>query len=179
MKIDSKSRSRLKITLSATEIFDYFGSFKDIRYDNENARAALGSILKKGLEASNFALSSGKLNIKVYPTDSGGCDIYFIAAGKRRLKKISKIIIFEFENCEDMLSALEQLKINIGDNIMVSVYRNGGLYRILINDRYITRKGLKTLLEYAKRIINEKFAAAKTKEHWRKICDNTPIGKII
>ncbi len=177
MIIDSKGR-QLKITLTATEICDYFGSFKEIRYDNARSRAALGSILLRAMENSDFSLSADRLSIKVYPTHSGGCDIYFILGGGRRLLRSDYPYIYEFENCEDMLSFCEQIK-RIKDDMLLSIYRNEGLYRIIIDSRDMSRRLLKLGTEFAVSIIHKRFSLAKTKEHWHKICGNTPVKQII
>ncbi|MBE6766162.1 MAG: adaptor protein MecA [Clostridia bacterium] len=178
MQIVSNTHRQLKITLSAIEICDYFGTFKDIRYDNARSRAALGDILRQGIEATDFRLDSGRLSIKVYPTQSGGCNIYFTIGTARRLKKTDKAYIYEFSSCEDMLSACEQIKLHIG-NIPLSLYYNHKTYRAIISGDYLSRRMMRIGSEYAEKIISERYEAEKTREHWRKICDNTPIGKII
>ena len=176
MQIDSVSRRQLKITLSATEIYDYFGTYKDIRYDNENSRAALGAILKKGIEETGYALSSGKLSIKVLPTDTGGCSIYFTLCVGKKLKKARKDYIYEFKSCEDMLSACEQIKLHL-KGTRLSIYRQADAYRIITSDMCRTLMRIGT--EYAFSVIHGKHEAEKTKEHWQKLCNNTPVEKII
>lgn len=177
MIIDSKGR-QLKITLTAAEICDYFGSFREIRYDNPRSRAALGNILLRAMEDTDFALSADKLSIKVYPTISGGCDIYFILGRAKRLSRSDFPYIYEFENCEEMLAFCEQIK-RLTDEILLSIYESDGHYRVIIDSRDMSKRILKLGTEFAAAIIHKRFNATKTKEHWRKICDNTPVKKII
>ncbi len=178
MIIDSNRQRQLKITLSATEICDYFGSFDEIRYDNARARAALGDILLRAMEGSDFRLCSDKLSIKVYPTRSGGCNIYFILGTRRRLTRTDNSYIYEFDCCEDMLSACEQIK-RIKKDITLSIYRLDKRYRVIIEGRQMSRLLLKIGTEYAKQILHSRFDASKTKEHWHSVCDNTPVNRII
>ncbi len=177
MIIDS-DRRQLKITLSATEICDYFGSFEDIRYDNAKARLALGNILRRAMEDTDFKLCSERLSIKVFPTQSGGCNIYFILGGGRRLMRVDRLYIYDFADCEDMLRACEQIK-RISADILLSIYTKDARYRVIIEELKMNRRLLKIGSEFAEHILSGRQSISKTKEHWHKICDNTPVGKII
>ncbi len=179
MLIDANKEKQLKITLSAVEICDYFGSFQDIRYDNKKARAALGSILLNAMDSSDFRLRGNRLVIKVFPTQSGGCTIYFILEDKKRFFRTEKCYIYEFSNCEDMLLTCEQIKKLSTRETPVSIYSLGGIFRLIIEGKYMCKAIFMLGPEYSTKVIAKNTEAHKTKEHWHKICDNTPVSNII
>ncbi|MBR3593993.1 MAG: hypothetical protein IKL44_04875 [Clostridia bacterium] len=173
------TQKQLKITLSAVEICDYFGSFSDIRYDNMHSRAALGKILKKAMDSTDFSLSSGRLSIKVFPTPSGGCDIYFILSSSNRLAMIKRPYIYEFHGCENMLSVCEQLKFLVHKDLRVSLFEKDGAYRIAFAPSCMCKKIMRICSEYMGRAVKGRYEAEKTREHWHTLCDNTPVSTII
>lgn len=179
MLVDSKTRGQLKITLSAAEICDWFGSFKDIRYDNKRARAALGEILLTAMRSSDFTLTNDRLFIKVFPTDSGGCNIFFLLGKSRRLHRVTHNYIYEFESCDDMLSACNQLALNGAKNTPVCIFHRGGRYRMLLDESRICKSAKQILAEYSARFYKDIIIKNKTQEYWQKICENTPVKEII
>ncbi len=179
MHIDAKKERQLKITLSAVEICDYFGSFKDICYSNKKARAALGSILLNAMDASDFKLEGKRLVIKVFPTSSGGCTIYFILRDKKRFYRTEKCYIYEFSDCEDMLLACEQIEKLSKPNTPVSLYSHNGIFRLIIDGKYMCKTIFMLGPEYSTKVIAKSIETQKTKEHWHKICVNTPVNEII
>ena len=98
MLYDLVDNREILVTLSAVEICDYFGSFEDLRYDNKNAKAALGNILKQALYETDFNLSGERLFIKVRPNSNGGCTIRFTVSprNKRTLHHKKRTYIYEF-----------------------------------------------------------------------------------
>ena len=181
MLYDLVDNRELLVTLSAVEICDYFGSFEDLRYANKNAKAALGSILKQALCETDFNLSGERLFIKVRQRSDGGCTIRFtITPRKRRtLHHKKRIYIYEFLSCEDLLLTCEQIKKHGSDKTRVDLFRNGNVYRLLINEEYINRSVLALGYEYCDGIYKDDTLVEKTKEYWQTICTNTPINKII
>ncbi len=180
MLVDLKRGKQLKITLSAVEICDYFGSFEEMRYDNAKTKAALGNILLRATDSTGFVLSGKRLLIKVFPTVTGGCTIYFTVTGeKKRYRRIKKAYIYEFYCCENMLLVCEQIKRLSTKSSSVSLYNNGNSYRMIIPEGVMCRAVLALGPEYADRVMTDSLEAEKTKEHWRALCVNTPVSQII
>lgn len=181
MLYDVLGESQIKITLSAVEICDYFGSFEDLRYDNAKARTALGNILLKAMGETDFSLSGERLYIKVVPTENGGCTICFLVSDrkKRRMHRSHRFYIYEFSKCEDLLITCEQIKNLSHTDIPLSLYENDGKYRLFIPKNSVCRAVLALGPEFAERILSSDSDFEKTKEHWHCICANTPISKII
>lgn len=169
MLVDRTGENRLKITLSAIEICDYFGSFKDIRYDNPRARSALGDILLQATDSKHFLSGKERLYIRVFPTRSGGCIIYFLAEGHTK----DEYAVLQFACTDDMLSACKQLSLK-KKNTVVEIYESGGLYRIIMPAAHAA--GIEA--EFAEMHFSEASEREKTREHWHKICDGTPVDKI-
>lgn len=179
MLVDSKTEGQLKITLSAVEVCDWFGSFNDIRYDSQKGRRALSAILLTAMESSDFRLNKERLFIKVFPTETGGCDIFFTLAHAKRLHRTERCYIYEFACCEDMLSALEEVMSSTHKDTPVSVYGNKGKYRIFLNAGQLSKKVALMLAEYASLVHKSPLIKEKTQEYWQKICESTPVNKII
>ncbi len=181
MLYDLVGQRELLVTLSAVEICDYFGSFQDLRYDNKDAKAALGNILRQALYETDFNLSGERLFIKVRPTCDGGCTICFTVSRrkKRTLHRIKRTYIYEFLCCEHMFLMCEQIKKLSRHDTSVSIYRNDSTYRMLIKEEDINRAVLALGPEYSDYIYTDHTETEKTKEYWCKVCTNTPICKII
>lgn len=181
MLYDLLGECGLKITLSAVEICDYFGSFEELRYDNENARAALGCILKQAVCETDFSLSGERLFIKVRPTEQGGCTICFTVTErkKRKLRPSYRTYIYEFCGCENMLLACEQIKRLSHTDTPLCIYRRGDTYRLLIEEKHVNRAILALGPEFSQRVLTTHKDSEKTKEHWCAVCTNTPVSKII
>lgn len=167
MTVDRTEENRLKITLSAIEIYDYFGSFKDIRYDNPRARSALGNLLLRATDSRRFLKGRRRLYIKVFPTKGGGCVIYFTAEGRANCKNA----VLHFCSCEALLSGCEQIAKENGDTA-AELYELNGSYRLILPARAALGG------EWTDGCYTSDFEYEKTKEHWHKICDNTPLRKI-
>lgn len=177
MRIIERQKSRLKISLSHTEIVDYFGSICDIRYDNPKARAVLGNLLISMTDDS-FLKNSKKLTIKVFPEARGGCTIYFIASPKaQRYRRVDSTYILEFSGCEELLAACDQLR-QRDATLPCSIYENGGRYRLMLCSEFFTQKIMYIALEYAERLFFSIKEKEKTREHWQTICQNTPVKTV-
>ncbi len=168
MTVDRTEENRLKITLSAIEIYDYFGSFKDIRYDNPRARSALGDLLLRATDSRRFLRGRRRLYIKVFPTKGGGCVIYFTAEGRADCENA----VMHFSSCDALLSACGQMA-KENSNVAVGLYESDGCYRLILPRRAASNCG-----EWSDGCYISDFECEKTKEHWHKICDNTPLYKI-
>ena len=179
MLVDSKTKGQIKITLSAVEICDWFGSFKDIRYDNKKSRAALGALLLAAMDSSDFKLTRDRLFIKVLPTESGGCDIFFTLGNIKRLYRIAHNYIYEFACCDDMLSACSQLRLNGAKNATICIFHKGGKYRILLDESRLCKNAKRILAEYSVCCYKDDIIKNKTQEYWQKICENTPVKKLL
>ena len=165
MTVDKTEENRLKITLSAVEIYDYFGSFKEIRYDNPRARTALGALLRRATDSRRFLYGRRRLYIKVLPTKGGGCVIYFVTEGHKK----DAPAVLQFSGCGELLSACEKISKNFADTV-AALYESGGRYRLLLPQGVCT-----AALEFVEGCYFSDFEREKTKEHWHKICDNTPL----
>lgn len=173
MVISTRNR-QLRITLSAAEICDYFGSYKNIRPDSVQARAAMGSILKTASAGTGLNFGGEKLTVRVFPSASGGCTICFTPDFEK-----TEYAFFEFADCEDMLLACEQLCRQTNKNMRISIFQKDGKYRIITNGKIPDGAFMLLSAEYAEKTLKSREDAEKTKEYWHCVCANTPIGQII
>ncbi len=173
MVINTRNR-QLRITLSAAEICDYFGSYKNIRPDSAHARAAMSSILKTASAGAGISFGGEKLTVRIFPAASGGCTICFTADFDK-----TEYAVYEFADCEDMLLACEQLCRLTNQNMRLSIFQKDGKYRIMADKEIPAYTFSLISAEYAEKTLKSQKDAEKTKEHWHCICVNTPIDQII
>lgn len=70
------SESKLKVTLSATDMKSLSLSCEDIDYDNTETRRAFWSILDEAKHKTGFDAAANRVFIQVYPSKGGGCELY-------------------------------------------------------------------------------------------------------
>ena len=174
MRVSVCQNRLLKIHLSAVEIFDYFGSYDDIRYDNPLARSVLGRLLCTAADGMVFLKDAKRLTIKVFPEEKGGCAIHYIASPKiKRYRRASEGFLLEFSSCENLLRFCERI-LSLGANPPCSVFRSDFRYRMII-DGVCSKE---TAAEYADCIFRSFSEKQKTREHWQRVCQNTPVKTI-
>lgn len=68
---------KLKVSLTQKDLEEMGISYESIDYSDENTRKALVSLLEKGRAQTGFNPRRAKLYIEVFPSQDGGCVIYY------------------------------------------------------------------------------------------------------
>lgn len=75
------SDSKLKIMLTTDDMREYALDCSTLDYDNTETRRAFWSILDEAKHRTGFDAASEKVFVQVYPSRSGGCEMYVTKLG--------------------------------------------------------------------------------------------------
>lgn len=173
---------QLRVILSEAETIKYNIDCVFFEYGSKKADKALVSVLKIAASTVGFKTDSIKYLIEIYPVFDGGCEIFYIPDRQSNKKRISAIIkhhdesflIYEFEDCEDMLSSIEMLyRQNLYKYIESSLFELNNRYRLLLSGTEYN--GIPSLCEFCKRYFTRCIDRAKTLEYWNLIAKDTAI----
>lgn len=178
----------LKVGLSEAETIHY--SVNELLFSGGTAfGAALMALYENAAAKSGFKTSAETLCVEIYPSQNGGCEVWFCPDKRRRIKlravacKTANRLTAEFHSSSALIGAISFL----------SQYKSGCPYGVLYGYgrcyRLITfpcsrseMAGLKArLMPFADRIFDSAAAAAATEEHCEMLCDDAieKIGAVI
>lgn len=192
------SDTKLKVMLSASDMQKYELDNETIDYDNTETRRAFWQILDEAKHKTGFDAASEKVFIQVYPSRSGGCEMYVTKlgalssalTGDALSRKTSfsmlrgRIGIYHFDNLEDVITVckkLKELKYSLESGLYLS---DSGGYDLVIHERLhssIMKPGsiseYSFIEEYAKRR-HGIIELAYIKEHGRCIEEKEAVEKL-
>ncbi len=104
---------KLKVMLTKEDLADLSLTCDTIDYDNTETRRAFWSILDEAKHKTGFDAAKDKVYVQVYPSRSGGCEIYVTRLSEGTASApvsfckslFPERTLFRFEKLEDMLSA--------------------------------------------------------------------------
>lgn len=175
---------QLRVILSKAEMEKYNIDYEIFENGSKKADKALVSILKLASYKARFNTDAVKFFIEIFPNLSGGCEIFF-TPDKFSKKRISAVVkrsnvhsqMFEFCDCDDMLSAIELLyESGIHNYIKSSLFENLGKYRLFLFGDDINLSTV--LLEFTSKQNTSNIAKAKTCEYWNPISLDNAINLI-
>lgn len=171
MDIQPVSNNKFIVGLSNDDMVELNITYDEMDYSNIETRRVIWTILDNVRRDTGRDVDpSGNLMIEVAPNPSGGCLMMFTVAngsGKNSQTVVSKINstrFFEFENADDLLDFLKQLK-NSGE---VRLFACKNKYRIELTPETANALG-HILKEYASFVGKDAMTAALTYEHWKKL----------
>lgn len=165
MRVYFETPQRLKIELDQNDMRELDVTYDELDYNDDKTRRIMNELLYRIGMDSDFSSSNGKLIIEVFPTDKGGCIIYFTSvrnqpvALKKKLK--STVTVWQFDDANDLYCAAKRLYfLNI--NNKASLYLLSGKYRLAVDD--ISNSEELILSEFSQKLKNSS-AYAYTREH--------------
>ncbi len=168
MRIYFESPERLKIELDGTDMKDLNVTYDELDYNSDKTRQVMDELLTRIGAEHDFDTGSGRLLIEVFPSDNGGCIIYFTsvrrgAAVARHRSRRSAPSVWELNSADDLLRAAAGLK---GAGVLkpIGLYRIDGRYRLSVP--FESKREELLLSEFATRI-NGSGALLYTAEHGR------------
>lgn len=175
MNMHLESPARLVLDLSSGDLARLGLTYQTISYTSPATRMALQHLLADAAEKTGFDPENGKLLIEVFPAPDLGCTIRFTRLDSKRLRRVEEgVRLYEFQNCESMMAAMEQLC--AAGLFGGSLYVSGQTYRLLFSCKAPSAAD-RLLCEYGAVLGKDPAAVAFTKEHFKKLC-NDPIRKI-
>ena len=181
MKFVLVDSDKLKVSLTQKDLEEMGISYESIDYSDENTRKALVSLLEKGRAQTGFNPRRAKLYIEVFPSQDGGCVIYYtrlqggevFAAG--RFVPGPSPVVFAFDSSEALIQACSGAKRRCIHRILRSrLYLLEKQYRLVIwSLDYSDNVSVLFLSEYGRPVGEGAVLAAFTEEHGKLlICEN-------
>lgn len=166
MRIFFESPERLKIELDETDMTDLDITYDELDYSSDKTRRIIDELLARIGAEREFSLRPGKKLIEIFPSDAGGCIIYFTAvrhsAAVRRIAgRRDACAVWEVRSADDLLQAAAQLK-RAGFTRPIRLYRLNNRYRLTASPE--TKQEEMLLSEFAQRI-HGAAASLYTAEH--------------
>lgn len=166
MRIYFESPERLKIELDGADMKDLDVTYDELDYNSDKTRQVMDELLTRIGAEHNFDTGSGRLLIEVFPSDNGGCVIYFTSVRRgtaiaRHKSRKSAPSVWELRSADDLLRAVAGLK---GAGVLkpIRLYRLENRYRISVP--FESKREELLLSEFATRI-NGSGALLYTDEH--------------
>ena len=144
------SDNKLKIMLTEEDMFRYEISADSIDYDNTETRRAFWQILDEAKHRTGFDAASERVFVQVYPSRSGGCEMYVTklgaapvtSAGGEALPgraegtRIGRHALYEFASFERLASVCERLcGAGYSDTSAAYADRDSGIYYLVLTER--------------------------------------------
>ncbi len=111
------SNSKLKIMLSPDDMREHRLCCDSVDYNNTETRRAFWSILDEAKQQTGFDAASSRVYIQLYPSRSGGCELYVTKllpdSDKRHSDKPSngRELTFRFEGIDPLLRVCRRLSL--------------------------------------------------------------------
>lgn len=139
------SDSKLKVTLSAEDMNRFSLNCDTIDYDNTETRRAFWQILDEAKHKTGFDAARDRVFIQVYPSRSGGCEMYVIKLknmakatdvnAKGQTQTNGKVGVFSFDGIDILLPVCKKLH-NMGYERESAAYAgDDGRFYLVITEK--------------------------------------------
>ncbi len=111
------SNSKLKIMLSPDDMREHRLCCDSVDYSNTETRRAFWSILDEAKQQTGFDAASSRVYIQLYPSRSGGCELYVTKLlpecreGRSDKASEGRELIYRFEGIDPMLRVCRRLSL--------------------------------------------------------------------
>jgi negative regulator of genetic competence, sporulation and motility len=136
------SSSKLKIMLTPDDMASYSLTCDNIDYDNTETRRAFWDILDAAKHKTGFDAASDRVFIQVYPSKSGGCEMYVTKLMKRE-DKHDNIKLYDKKSMIDISPVSLTVERNAPEHYNYEVYSFGEMYHMLDACRQLTLSGFR------------------------------------
>lgn len=176
MNIEALSETRLRITLDGKEVYELFGGYEKINYDDPLTRLVLHGIVKQALPDDSFLRSCRKLLIEVRPC-SDGCTIDLIKNDIRKPTRLYppkrwRLDFFDTESMLNALCALYRYKSRVGRES--ALYRTQSGYHAVVS---ATHKAIEAVRRYCL-ADSSPLAIAAIEEYAAAVCAENAVEMI-
>lgn len=187
MKIELVDDTRLYITLVPSDLKDLNLTFEELSWNDTHSKKVIEDLLKLAAWKTGFKTTGHNLLIEAIPEFLGGCMLKFTllpaktksTRKKYRIKEPEGPYIYEFENAENVLRAIELLAQNKEPRGKSRLLLNGSAYTlILYPPKKLPERADALLSEYGHFNGRGKSAAAAALEHGRLLADNNAVDSI-
>jgi hypothetical protein len=174
MTVYKIGRKKLKITLTDSEVISFFGTYRGLDSVNNEARLAVGLLLKKSLSEYDTELD-GRLLVEIRARENAGCVITVSSAESSRRNLKGSTIMFEFADTAALIGGAVRLyKSRFFEGS--SLYKMPHTYRLIVTAR--GERDFYFMNEFCLRKSDSDIEAAYTKEHGRLICEKNAVERL-
>ncbi len=174
MTVYKIGRKKLKITLTDSEVISFFGTYRGLDSVNNEARLAVGLLLKKSLSEYDTELD-GRLLVEIRARENAGCVITVSSAESSRRNLKGSTIMFEFADTAALIGGAVRLyKSRFFEGS--SLYKMPHTYRLIVTAR--GERDFYFMNEFCLRKSDSDIEAAYTKEHGRLICEKNAVQRL-
>lgn len=164
---------KLKVSLSREELEELGVDYDSLDYQNPATREILLGLLERGRKEAGFSPRRAKLYIEVFPSEGGGCIIYFTRLPNGELMPAGRFVpgavpaVFAFGDTEVLIQACAGLHELYAHRVLESaLYRVGQGYRLVIYPLdYADNLSSSFLGEYGTYVGRGAVLAAYCREH--------------
>ena len=174
MTVYKIGRKKLKITLTDSEVISFFGTYRGLASVNNEARLAVGLLLKKSLSEYDTELD-GRLLVEIRARENAGCVITISSAESSRRNLKGSTVMFEFADTAALIGGAVRLyKSRFFEGS--SLYKMPHTYRLIVTAR--GERDFYFMNEFCLRKSDSDIEAAYTKEHGRLICEKNAVERL-
>lgn len=138
------SSTKLKIMLTPDDMAAYSLTCDNIDYDNTETRRAFWDILDAAKHKTGFDAASDRVFIQVYPSKSGGCEMYVTKLMKRdEAIRRDDMKLYDKKCMADSPPVSLKVERNAPEHSDYNVYSFGEMYHMLDACRQLTLSGYK------------------------------------
>ena len=177
---------RLKITLNSEEIYEYKIIGIIIDYESPQNESALLNLLAIATLKTGFSPKTDELSIEIYPSNDGGCVIYFIPEQSEKIYTVKPqknqrkqlTTAYYFDSSEEMILAIQRLFLNDKlKKIKSDLYLYFDKYIIIFFPNESEKNDISILIEYGYKIA-ERSLVSIILEHGTQIVQNNAVNRI-
>ena len=191
MELIRISDSKIKIMLNAEDMAHYAITSELLNYENTETRRVVWQILDEAKQKTGFGAASDRVLIQVYPSRSGGCEMYVTkvppslphpAEERGAPRHEGKRALYAFSCLSDFLHACRQLSCREGVLESTAYVTQEGSYYLLIEEGGAeSLPGFAPVYspaeEYGERMKNSGARLAYIKEHATCLCENGAVER--
>lgn len=184
MNMTFETPRRLRIELNKADLVQLDITYDQIDYRDSHTREVLSDLLGRVGAKDTFGSRADRTLIEVYPTDGGGCVIYFTAlqmGEDERPPRMRKLIleptVFRIGTAGDVLSALAALKAAGARPVRCELYQSDDGYRLVSVCSSADKTSEPILYEYGTVVGRGSIYSSATAEHGKLISADA-LGEI-
>ncbi len=178
MRIDTLSKTKIKITLTNSEIELLFGNYGLIDYNEPKSRLTIDMLIKEALPEDMLPLKCDKVLIEVKQIPDG-CNILFTQIfDKKKQNSEKKVYTLEFDDSENMIKCILFLAEKKIKNGRSTLCRYNNKYRLMLSRGYYLKIPKEQLGEFCFNIYTSDREQELTRKIGTIICDNNAIETI-
>lgn len=176
MQVKKIGENRVDIYLNREEIYDIFGGYEFIDYDEKDCRTKIHGLLAAAIPSVFLPIDCNKVFIEIKPL-SFGCAISLtkLYIPRSPLKKDAKTVTMIFENSDSLIQALKALKSL--PYTTSKLYNKGKKYALICKIKQHDEDKLIHLSEYCK-VAHTHSNTIRIKEYWNPVCEHNAIEKL-